>query len=89
MVFRTLVAEAAAVVVERTRRAETDGLGEIRDRLGEAKLLEPGQPAAGIAAVVAGVEPDGLPEAGDGQVQIVPVECGPALLITADGATAG
>src|SRR5262249_2869335 len=89
LVFRTLVAEAAAVKVERTRWVEADGVREIRDRLRETELLEQPEPTAGKAAVVAGIEADGLSEAGDGQIQIGPVESGLALLVTGDGTTAG
>src|SRR5262249_46775599 len=51
--------------------------------------LEQPEPTAGKAAVEAGIEADGLSEAGDGQIQIVPVEGGLALLVTGDGTTAG
>jgi hypothetical protein len=87
-VFRTFIAETAAIVVERTSRVEADRLGEIRGRLGEVELFEQGEPTAGKAAVVARIEADGLSEAGDGHIQIVSVEGGLALLVTGCGTTA-
>src|SRR5262249_3147755 len=47
LISHAAIAEAAAVVGEGTCRVEADGLGEIRDGLAEAELLEPGEPPAG------------------------------------------